>query len=100
MLTKEGVRFTTEEARRVGDILGIDWHKFGLEQFRVGLETELEHGRDNPSTDVTYDDPILTGKIALAHLSKFPDYYTRLEKMKDEARHDYHWRELEPREWR
>lgn len=100
MLTKEDSRFTKEEARQVGDILGIDWHKFDIEQFRIGLEIELEHGRDNPITDVTHDDLILTGKIVLTHLGKFPDYYTRLAKMKTEARHDYHCRKLEPREWR
>jgi len=100
MLTQERLHFTTEEAREVGDTLGIDWHKFSIEQFRVGLEIELEHGRDNPITDVTHDDPILTSKIVLAHLCKFPDYYTRLAKMKDEARQNYDCRKLEPNEWR
>ena len=100
MLTQERLHFTTEEARKIGDTLGIDWYKFDVEQFRVGLEIELEHGRDNPITDVTHDDPILTGKIVLAHLCKIPDYYTRLAKMKEEASHDYDCRKLEPKEWR
>ena len=77
--------FSKEDARRVGDILQIDWTQIDLEQFRRGMDIELEHGRDNPITDVTHDDAVLTGKIALAHLNEFPDYYTRLAKMEQEA---------------
>ena len=77
--------FTTEEARRIGNSLGIDWSKFDVEQFRIGLGVELEHGLRDPATNVTHDDPILTGKIALAHLNEIPDYYTRLTRMEDEA---------------
>ncbi|MFZ1267922.1 MAG: DUF5661 family protein [Anaerolineae bacterium] len=77
--------FTTEQARDIGDKLGIDWSRFDVEQFRMGLDVELEHGRRDPSTDVTGNDPILTGKIALAHLNEFADYYTRLQKMEQEA---------------
>jgi len=51
----------------------------------MGLEVELEHGARDPETNVTHDDPLLTGKIALAHLNEFPDYYTRLAKMEKEA---------------
>jgi hypothetical protein len=61
-----------------------------VEQFRIGLDVELEHGRQDPDTNVTNDDPITTGKIALAHLREFADYYTRLERMETEA-HAY-WR--------
>jgi hypothetical protein len=50
------------------------------------MEVELEHGRHDPQTNVTNDDPILTAKIALAHLKEFPDYYTRLKRMEEEAR--------------
>lgn len=77
--------FTTEQAKEIGEKLGIDWSKWDLEQFRMGLDVELEHGTVSPSTNVTNDDPILTGKIALAHLNEFADYYTRLEKMEKEA---------------
>jgi hypothetical protein len=79
--------FTTEEALRIGRMLGIDWNKskFDVEQFRMGLDVELEHGRRDPETNVTGDDPVLTGKIALAHLREFPDYYTRLKKFEEEA---------------
>jgi len=78
-------RFITEEAKRIGEALGIDWSKFDVEQFRMGLDVELEHGTIDPATDVTHDDSMLTGKIALAHLNEFPDYYTRLARMEQEA---------------
>ena len=77
--------FTTEEAKRIGEHLGVDWSQFDVEQFRMGLDVELEHGRIDPKTDVTHDDAVLTGKIALAHLNEFPDYYTRLSRMEGEA---------------
>jgi hypothetical protein len=77
--------FTAEQAKEIGEKLGIDWSKWDAEQFRMGLDVELEHGTVSPSTNVTNDDPILTGKIALAHLNEFADYYTRLEKMEKEA---------------
>jgi len=77
--------FTSEEARQIGEKLGIDWSLFDVEQYRMGLDVELEHGRVDPHTNVTDDDPVMTGKIALAHLNEFSDYYTRLEKMEREA---------------
>ncbi len=80
-----GREFTTEEAKKIGDEIGIDWTEYDLEQFRMGLAVELEHGARDPETDVTNDDPILTGKIALAHLKEIPDYYTRLLEMEEEA---------------
>ena len=79
-------RFTLDQAKAVGNQLGIKWDKFNLEQFRVGLGVELEHGIVNPTTNVTNDDPLMTGKIALAHLTEFPDYYTRLAKLEEEAK--------------
>ena len=77
--------FTPQEAKRIGDALGVDWAEVRLEEFRAGLGVELEHGSRDPETNVTNDDEILTGKIALAHLSEFPDYYTRLAQMEEEA---------------
>ena len=77
--------FTEEDAKRIGEELGIDWSKFDVEQFRIGLDVELEHGTVDPKTNVTDDDEIMTGKIALAHLNEFSDYYTRLKKMEEEA---------------
>jgi hypothetical protein len=53
------------------------------------LGVELEHGTHDPQTNVTGDDPTVTGKIALAHLNEFPDYYTRLEAMEEQAKRDH-----------
>jgi Protein of unknown function (DUF5661) len=79
-----------DEARQIGTALGVDWKKFDLEQFRRGLEVELEHGSRDPETNVTNDDLNLTGKIAWAHLKEFGDYYTRLDKLEAEA--DAEWK--------
>jgi hypothetical protein len=76
---------STEEAKMVGDRLGIGWLDFDVEQFRKGMEVELEHGLHDPETNVTNDDMTLTGKIAWAHLREYPDYYDRLEEMEEEA---------------
>ncbi len=78
-------KFTSEEAKEIGEQLGITWDKFDVDQFRMGLDIELEHGTVDAHTNVTNDDPIMTGKIALAHLNEFADYYDRLEKMEKEA---------------
>jgi hypothetical protein len=80
--------FTKEDAKRIGESIGIDWTKFDVEQFRIGLDVELEHGSSELSTNVTNDDEITTGKIALAHLNEFPDYYTRLQKMESQAKEE------------
>jgi hypothetical protein len=77
--------FTSEEARRIGDAIGVDWQKYDLEEFRMGLAVELEHGAHDPQTNVTGDDEIATGKIALAHLKEIRDYYTRLLAMERDA---------------
>lgn len=78
--------FTAEEAKKIGDEIGIDFAKFDLEQFRMGLAVELEHGSHfGDETNVTKDDPHFTGRIAWAHLKEIPDYYTRLAKMEAEA---------------
>jgi hypothetical protein len=80
--------FTSDEARAVGSEIGVDWASasFDVEQFRAGMDVELEHGLHDPATDVTGSDPVVTGKIALAHLNEFPDYYVRLAKMEKEAK--------------
>jgi hypothetical protein len=80
---------SADEARQVASTLGIDLKKVDLEQFRRGLEVELEHGARDPETNVTNDDIFLTGKIAWAHLKEFRDYYTRLDKLEAEA--DAYW---------
>lgn len=81
----EKKQFTAEQAQEYGEKLGIDWKKFDVEQFRMGMDVELEHGNRDPHTNVTNNDYLTTAKIALAHLNEFPDYYTRLEKMEEEA---------------
>lgn len=85
-------RFSPAEAQQIGEALGIDWQAFDVEQFRMGLEVELEHGARDPQTNVTGDDPLTTGKIAWAHLKEFPDYYTRLAAMEKEA--DEFWKKV------
>lgn len=79
--------FTTEQARSIGEKIGLKWgsESFDVEQFRMGMDVELEHGKVDPQTNVTDDDPVVTGKIALAHLREFPDYYTRLYELEEEA---------------
>ena len=79
--------FTTDQAREIGKQIGIDWDsaRFDVEQFRAGMDVELEHGLRDSATNVTGSDPVVTGKIALAHLNEFPDYYTRLAAMEAEA---------------
>jgi hypothetical protein len=83
-----GTRFSSEDAQRIGEQIGIDWASapFDVEEFRTGMEVELEHGRHDPATNVTNDDPVTTAKIALAHLNEFADYYTRLARMEAEAK--------------
>jgi hypothetical protein len=85
--------FSTDEARDLGERIGITWDSspFDVEQFRMGLGVELEHGTQDPSTNVTDDDEVTTGKIAWAHLNEFPDYYTRLADMEAEA--ERYWAE-------
>lgn len=78
------MEFTQEQAKEIGERLGIDWNVIPLEQFTLGMNVELEHGMKDPQTNVTNDDPILTGKIAWAHLKEYSDYYDRLKKVEDE----------------
>ena len=86
--------FTTEEAKRIGDSLKIDWNEVNLEEFRMGLEAESDHGSSDPRTNVTNDDELTMGKIAWAHLNEFPDFYTRHAAMEREA--EAYWK---PRGW-
>ena len=77
--------FTTEEAQQIGNRIGVDWSQYDIEEFRMGLAVELEHGLHDDQTNVTGDDEIVTGKIALAHLKEIRDYYTRLAIMERDA---------------
>lgn len=82
--------FTSKEALEISKKLGIDFavSPFDIEQFRMGMDVELEHGTRNTATNITFDDPLITGKIALAHLTEFSDYYIRLEKLENDAKND------------
>jgi hypothetical protein len=74
-----------DEAKKIGEQLGVIWDTFDIAQFKMGMEVELEHGTVNPQTNVSNDDLLTTGKIALAHLNELPDYYSRLLIMEKEA---------------
>ncbi len=80
-------RFTLEQVTAVAAVLEIDLEDeaFTLDDLRRGMDVELEHGSRDPRTNVTNDDPVLTGKIALAHLREMPDYYRRLDVMEHGA---------------
>ncbi len=82
----EDKHFSNNEAKAIGDALGVDWSEWDVEQFRLGMDVELEHGTIDLQTNITDDDPLLTAKIALAHLKEIPDYYDRLERLEDEAK--------------
>ena len=83
--------FTADDARVIGADIGIDWSTspFDVDKFRIGMNVELEHGLHDSFTNVSDDGPQVTAKIALAHLNEFPDYYTRLERMEEEAKRDH-----------
>jgi hypothetical protein len=83
-------KFSAKKSKEIGEKLGIKWDKFDVEQFRMGLDVELEHGTRTKITNVTGDDPLMTGKIAYAHLLEFPDYYDRLNKLEKDA--DAYWK--------
>jgi hypothetical protein len=79
--------FTREQADEALAAIGIDLSDelYGSEELRKGMNVELEHGTRFPDLDVTGDDPVMTAKIALAHLRELPDYYDRLEVMEREG---------------
>jgi len=83
-------KFTTEQARIIGEAIGIDFNAIYLDEFRMGLSIELEHGSHDPETNVIDNDEHLAGKIAWAHLKEIRDYYTRLAKMESEG--ESYWR--------
>lgn len=81
--------FSLVRAKKIGDVLGIDWRAFGVKQFQIGLEAELEHEARDAQTDISHEEALNSGKIALAHLKEFPDYYTHLSAMEKDA--DDYW---------
>ncbi|EWG11205.1 hypothetical protein PBF_09282 [Cytobacillus firmus DS1] len=93
--SRQRAGFSKEEAAAIALLMGIDFTKtqFDLNEFWMGVNTELEHGKRSSQTDVTRDDPLLTGKIAMAHLNEFPDYYKRLKVLEAEAK--AYWNSLQ-----
>jgi hypothetical protein len=89
MVQKKRNAFTTTEAKRIGEKLGIDWKKIELKQFRLGLNAELADGTYNSITNFASDDPILIGKVVRTHLNEAPDYYTRWAQMEKAAALDH-----------
>ena len=73
--------FAEMQTRAIAALIGLDINRaaFDVDMFRRGSDVELEHGRRDPQTNVTDDDPLITGKIAWAHLKELPDCYDHLE---------------------
>ena len=78
-------KLNSNDAKEIGDDIGINWNNVMLSEFTKGVNVEFEHGTRYPDTNVTKNDKKLTGKIAWAHLKEFPDYYTRLKKLEKKA---------------
>ena len=83
------MKVSLSNAKKIGDKLGVDFNVVDIKMWQYGMQVELEHGYINPKTNVTNDNLLLTGKIALAHILEFPDYYIRLQKL--EAKADTYW---------
>lgn len=78
--------FSIEDAKALGEELGIDWEEveFTPDDLKRGMEVELEHGSElGEATNVTHDDPLMTAQIALAHLLEDPEYYDHLAEMEE-----------------
>lgn len=78
-------KFNRQTALRLANILRIDLRVVPIKEWQYGLNVELEHGYMYEESNITNDDPILTAKIALAHLLEYPDYYKRLKRMEEQA---------------
>jgi hypothetical protein len=82
---KRRKQISPAEAKRIGESLHIDWDQVDLEQFRQGLMGKHPQEIVDPETGLTYDGVLQTGQIVLAHMEEIPDYFTRLEKLKEEV---------------
>jgi len=76
---RKDTKVATGEAAIILKAANTGGMKVPVEEFRMGLEVELEHGTMYPDTNVTNNHPVLTGKIVLAHLKETMDYYERLD---------------------
>lgn len=70
---------TPDEARRILDTVNTEKMAIELEEFRAGLDVELEHGTRFNDANVTNNHPVVTGMIVLAHLKESLDYYKLLD---------------------
>jgi hypothetical protein len=68
-----------KDARTILSEVNVEKANIPLEEFRRGLEVELEHGTRFSDANVTNNHPVITGRIVLAHLKETMDYYERLE---------------------
>jgi hypothetical protein len=77
--------FSIEESKKIAKKLGVRFTTHGINQFKNGLKVELEHGssaiKKGVNANLTKDNNLKTGQIALAHINESPDYYTDLKKM-------------------
>lgn len=87
----ERKQFSPNDAKRIGDVLGIPWGRFDVDQFRMGLNIELERGRRDPQTGLDREHPVVAGVIVLARLNEMPDYYVRLSSMENKAEPRKSW---------
>jgi len=83
---KKRKQISSEEAKRIGESLHIDWDQVDLEQFRQDLMEDRRQEAVDPETGLTYDGVLLSGKIVMAHIQEFPDYFTRLARLKTEVK--------------
>ena len=78
-------QISLEEAKRIGESLNIDWDQVDLEQFRLGLMGKQTQEITDSETGFTFDGVLQTGQAVLAHMEEIPDYFNRLEKLKEEV---------------
>jgi hypothetical protein len=81
---KKQKHISSEEAKRIGEALHIDWNHVDLEQFRQGLMGKSTED-STPEAGPIYDGVLMSGKIVLTHMQEFPDYFTRLAKLEEEV---------------
>jgi hypothetical protein len=83
-------KITLKQAQDTGKKLGVNWKtsRFDAEQFRMGMQVELEHGDRRDVTNLTGDDLIATGMIALAHLLELDRYYYLLDEMEKKGKRE------------
>jgi hypothetical protein len=82
---KKRKQISPADAKRIGEALHLDWDHVDLEQFRQELMGKQTQEIGDPETALTHDGVLQTGQVVLAHMEEFPDYFSRLEKLRAEA---------------